>query len=169
MNLILKKFIKDPKNIGAITPSSNRSAKKIAELVNLKSTKNIIEIGGGTGALSQYIKNKNLTIIERDKDLYEVLKRKYQNHNIVHNCGLEYLKKNVREEYGLVISIPMIKSDVKLNLINMINQHLSENKIQWFIILGYRYFNQFEQLGFKNKERHLVINNIPPAFIWHYF
>jgi len=169
MNLILKKFIKDPKNIGAITPSSNRSAKKIAELVNLKSTKNIIEIGGGTGALSQYIKNKNLTIIERDKDLYEVLKRKYQNHNIVHNCGLEYLKKNVREEYGLVISIPMIKSDVKLNLINMINQHLSENKIQWFIILGYRYFNQFQPLGFKNKERHLVINNIPPAFIWHYF
>ena len=169
MNLILKKFIKDPKNIGAIVPSSNRSAKKIAELVNLKSTKNIIEIGGGTGALSQYIKNKNLTIIERDKDLYEVLKRKYQNHNIVHNCGLEYLKKNVREEYGLVISIPMMKSDVKLNLINMINQHLSENKIQWFIILGYRYFNQFEQLGFKNKKRHLVINNIPPAFIWHYF
>ena len=169
MNLILKKFIKDPKNIGAITPSSNRSAKKIAELVNLKSTKNIIEIGGGTGALSQYIKNKNLTIIERDKDLYEVLKRKYQNHNIVHNCGLEYLKKNVKEEYGLVISIPMIKSDVKLNLINMINQHLSENKIQWFIILGYRYFNQFQPLGFKNKERHLVINNIPPAFIWHYF
>ena len=169
MNLILKKFIKDPKNIGAITPSSNRSAKKIAELVNLKSTKNIIEIGGGTGALSRYIKNKNLTIIERDKDLYEVLKRKYQNHNIVHNCGLEYLKKNVREEYGLVISIPMIKSDVKLNLINMINQHLSENKIQWFIILGYRYFNQFQPLGFKNKERHLVINNIPPAFIWHYF
>ena len=169
MNLILKKFIKDPKNIGAITPSSNRSAKKIAELVNLKSTKNIIEIGGGTGALSQYIKNKNLTIIERDKDLYEILKRKYQNHNIVYNCGLEYLKKNVREEYGLVISIPMMKSDVKLNLINMINQHLSENKIQWFIILGYRYFNQFQPLGFKNKERHLVINNIPPAFIWHYF
>ena len=169
MNLILKKFLKDPKNIGAIAPSSNRSAKKIAELVNLKSTKNIIEIGGGTGALSQYIKNKNLTIIERDKDLYEILKRKYQNHNIVHNCGLEYLKKNVKEEYGLVISIPMIKSDVKLNLINMINQHLSENKIQWFIILGYRYFNQFQPLGFKNKERHLVINNIPPAFIWHYF
>ena len=63
----------------------------------------------------------------------------------------------------------MMKSDVKLNLINMINQHLSENKIQWFIILGYRYFNQFQPLGFKNKERHLVINNIPPAFIWHYF
>lgn len=168
MNLILKKFIKDPKNIGAIAPSSNHSAKKIAELVNLKSTKNIIEIGGGTGALSQFIKNKNLTIIERDKDLYEVLKRKYQNHNIVHSCGLAYLK-NVNEEYGLVISIPMMKNDVKLNLINIINQHLSENKIQWFIILGYRYFNQFEQLGFKNKKRHLVINNIPPAFIWHYF
>ena len=48
MNLIFKKFLKDPKNIGAIMESSEKSAKKIAELVNKTSTKNVVEIGGGT-------------------------------------------------------------------------------------------------------------------------
>lgn len=168
MNLILKKFLKSPKNIGAIAPSSSSSAKKIADIVNLRSTKNIVEIGGGTGSLSQFIQNKNLTIIEQDKDLYEVLIKKYQNNNVVHSCGLKYLK-NIQDEYGLIISIPMIEKKIKLNLIEIINQHLSENKIQWFIILGYKYFDQFEKLGFKNKKRHIIVNNIPPAFIWHYF
>ena len=69
MNLILKKFLKDPVNIGAVIQSSETSAKKIAKIVNQTKVKNIIEIGGGTGQLSKFISGKNLTILDQDKDI----------------------------------------------------------------------------------------------------
>ena len=157
MNLILKKFLNDPLNVGAIIESSNTSAKKIGELINKKDTKNIIEIGGGTGQLSKYILNKNLTIIERDIELSEHLKKKYKNNEIINS------------KYGLLTSIPLIKKDTRTDLVNIINQHIENNQIEWFIILGYKYFNSFSDISFKNHKRSLVLRNVPPAFIWHYY
>lgn len=168
MNLILKKFLNDPLNVGAIIESSNTSAKKIGELINKKDTKNIIEIGGGTGQLSKYILNKNLTIIERDIELSEHLKKKYKNNEIINDCGIKFLK-NFKSKYGLLTSIPLIKKDTRTDLVNIINQHIENNQIEWFIILGYKYFNSFSDISFKNHKRSLVLRNVPPAFIWHYY
>ncbi|MCI5054112.1 MAG: hypothetical protein MRY23_04785 [Pelagibacteraceae bacterium] len=168
MNIIFQKFIKDPLNIGAITPSSRQSAKKIAEIINSTKTKNVIEIGGGTGVLSEYIQNKDLTIVERDQELCEILKQKYKKNQIIKSCGIEYLK-SIKNNYGLLISIPLMKTNIKSELTNIINQHIEKKQIDWFIILGYRYLNQFQNIQFKNKKRHIIFNNIPPAFIWQYF
>jgi len=168
LNIIFQKFIKNPLNIGAITPSSRQSAKKIAEIINSTKTKNVIEIGGGTGVLSEYIQNKDLTIVERDQELYEILKQKYKKNQIINSCGIEYLK-SIKNNYGLLISIPLMKTNIKSELTNIINQHIEKKQIDWFIILGYRYLNQFQNIQFKNKKRHIIFNNIPPAFIWQYF
>ena len=168
MNLILKKFLNDPLNVGAIIESSNTSAKKIGELINKKDTKKIIEIGGGTGQLSKYILNKNLTIIERDMELSELLRKKYNNNEIINDCGIKFLK-NYKSKYGLLTSIPLIKKDTRMDLVNIINQHIENNQIEWFIILGYKYFNSFSDISFKNHKRSLVLRNVPPAFIWHYY
>ena len=54
--------------------------KKIIKLVEVKN-RNIIEIGPGTGSLTEEIlkKPKNLLLIEKDKQLFENLKEKYKN------------------------------------------------------------------------------------------
>lgn len=168
MNLILKKFLKDPKNIGAIVESSKSSAKKIASLINKTSTKNIIEIGGGTGVLSKFIENKELNIIERDSDFIELLKKNYPNSKVVNSCGIEFLN-NYTNKYGLLTSIPLIKNETKIELTKVINEHIQNGQLEWFIILGYKYSNQLKGINFKNHERHIVFNNLPPAFIWHYY
>ena len=168
MNLILKKFIKDPKNIGAVIESSDASAKKIGKLISNKSTKNIVEIGGGTGKLSKYILNKNLTIIERDRDFSELLEKKYTDAKIIKGCGIEFLKK-YNEKYGLLTSIPLIKKETKIDFIQIINEHIKNEQIEWFIILGYKYFNSLKDIKFNNHERNFVLKNLPPAFIWHYY
>lgn len=168
MNLILKKFLKDPKNIGAIVESSKSSAKKIASLINKTSTKNIIEIGGGTGVLSKFIENKELSIIERDSDFIELLKKNYPNSKVVNSCGIEFLN-NYTNKYGLLTSIPLIKNETKIELTKVINEHIQNDQLEWFIILGYKYSNQLKGINFKNHERHFVFNNLPPAFIWHYY
>lgn len=168
MNIILKKFLKDPLNIGAIKESSKDSAKKIASLINKTSTKNIVEIGGGTGCLLKFVENKDFNIIDRDLDFIELLKKNYPNSNVINSCGIKFLK-NYKNKYGLLTSIPLIKNQTKIDLIEIINQHIKNGQLEWFIILGYKFFNQLERINFKNHDRHFVFNNLPPVFIWHYY
>ena len=168
MNLILKKFFKDPKNIGAIAESSESSAKKITSIINNTSTQKIIEIGGGTGSLSRFIINKDLTIVERDKEFVELLTNKYKGTKIIHNCGINFLKE-FSGKYGLLTSIPLINKETKIELTKIINQHIDQDQLEWFIILGYKYFNQLKGIKFERHQRHIVLNNLPPAFIWHYY
>ena len=55
---------------------------KIVKLVNNFEKKNIIEIGPGTGALTEIIykkEPKKLILIEKDKFLYNRLIKKYKN------------------------------------------------------------------------------------------
>lgn len=167
MNLILKKFLKDPVNIGAVIQSSETSAKKIAKIVNQTKVKNIIEIGGGTGQLAKFIKDKNLTIIDQDKEFYKILKNKYPNSKILNSCGLDYAKK-YKKKFGLLASIPLIKSETKTKLVSLINAQIDNKNLEWFILLGYRYEDQFKNLKFKSRKRYLVFQNIPPASIWFY-
>lgn len=168
MNLIFKKFLKDPKHIGAIVESSISSAKKVASLINNTSTENIVEIGGGTGRLSKFIENKNLSIVERDAEFTQILKDNYPNSKIINKCGIEFLN-NYPNRYGLFTSIPLIENKTKIELTKVINKHIEKNQLEWFIILGYKFFNQLKGINFKNQDRHLVLNNLPPAFIWHYY
>ena len=168
MNLILKKFLKDPVNIGAVIQSSETSAKKIAKIVNQTKVKNIIEIGGGTVQLSKFISGKNLTILDQDKEFCNILKIKYPDYKILNSCGISYAK-NYKKKFGLVVSIPLIKKETKSKLISLINKQLKNNYLEFFILLGYRYEDQFQNTTFKNRKRYLVFKNIPPAFIWYYF
>lgn len=168
MNLIFKKFLKDPRNIGAIVESSENSAKKISNIINKTKIKNVVEIGGGTGSLSRFIQNKDLTIVERDMDFVKLLKNTYPSSNIVNSCGIDFLK-NYRDKYGLFTSIPLIKNQTTIDLTNLINEHIKNGQLDWFIILGYKFFDQFKKVNFKNHDRHFVLKNLPPAFIWHYY
>tara|TARA_B100000214_G_scaffold147053_1_gene105082 strand:- start:121 stop:882 length:762 start_codon:yes stop_codon:yes gene_type:complete len=64
-----------------------------SEIQNLN---NVIEIGPGDGALTDYIleKTKNLTAYEIDKDLFEILSKKFQMHD-VNFINEDFLKVNL--------------------------------------------------------------------------
>jgi len=170
MNLILKKFLSDPINVGAIKESSKSSAKKMADLINNTPTKNVIEIGSGTGILSSYLEEKNLTLVEKDDSFCNILSNKYPKAKVVNDCGFNFLNSyKASENFGLFTSIPLIKKSSIENLTKFINSNISTSKIDWFIILGYRFEDSFVNLNFKSKKRYFNLNNLPPAFIWKYF
>ncbi len=50
-----KAFFKNPKQIGAIAPSSKFLAEKLVKAVDLRSAKVIVELGAGTGAITKKI------------------------------------------------------------------------------------------------------------------
>jgi len=132
VNILLKKFIQNPLKICTVKASTNSSARKVANLINNTENNNVIEIGGGTGALTQFVKNKDVTIIERDYELSQILKINYPQYTIKNQCGISYLKE-YKNEYGLLASIPLINKELKTELINCINDHISKNQIKWIV------------------------------------
>ena len=80
----MKKNVKPKKKIGQHFLADDNISKKIIGLVDFKSHKQIIEVGPGMGALTDYLIDsaKNLSLIEIDNECIEYLEKKYQNKNL---------------------------------------------------------------------------------------
>lgn len=79
----LSEFIKHPKNICAITPSSNILAKKIVDEINFEVAKCIVELRSGTGSFTREImkrKKKKTTfiLIEINEVFFKKLQKQYE-------------------------------------------------------------------------------------------
>ena len=72
--------IKAKKSLGQNFLIDKNILKKISDLILLNKNSNIVEIGPGTGALTEFLirkKTKNITIIEKDFNLAKNLKKKF--------------------------------------------------------------------------------------------
>lgn len=74
----IKEFIKNPKFIGAVAPSSEYLAEKMIEDINFKECNFIIEYGPGTGVFTEKLiarkkENTLLLVIENNKEFCEDL------------------------------------------------------------------------------------------------
>lgn len=109
----MKFFIK--KKFGQNFLIDHNIIKKIIENIIIKKKDTILEIGSGTGTLTSFIKKiKNLEIVEIDKDLIEILKKKlkekninFKNNNIL-NLEITNQKLRIIGNLPYNISIPII-------------------------------------------------------------
>ena len=87
-------------------------SKKILKLVNNYENKNIIEIGPGTGALTEQIINKKpkkLILIEKDKMLFNKLVTKYKNFSsieIYNEDALKYDLTKIKKPKSIIANLP---------------------------------------------------------------
>ena len=85
---------------------------KIVKLINNFEKKNIIEIGPGTGALTEIIFNKKpkrLILIEKDKSLYEKLFTKYKNNKsitIYNEDALNFNYAKIDKPKSIIANLP---------------------------------------------------------------
>jgi len=105
----LLEYIKSPRNVGAISPSSEKLAEKMIESIDFENTKCIVEYGPGTGVFTDKlvkIKNKNilLMLIENNKEFCKQLEDKYnKNDNVViindsaENIDEHLIKYNIKK------------------------------------------------------------------------
>ena len=100
--LFLKKYLKNPQSVGSVMPSSEFLGKAIYKSVKELDRAAVMEIGAGTGAITQHISSLNPVLVEIDKEFCALLRQNYPHLNIVNSCALEQLKK-IDERVGLVV------------------------------------------------------------------
>ena len=79
---------------------------KISDLIPLNNL-NIIEIGPGDGRLTNKILEKKpnkLLLIEKDKDLINILNEKFSKYNFINILNSDFLRTNIEDNYQLIIS-----------------------------------------------------------------
>lgn len=106
MNAIhfIREYIRHPRSVGAVIPSSRQLAKQIATPIYFDKASCIIEYGAGTGVFTQeLILNKRpetlLLVIEANESFYKTLQSKYGHLERVHiiHGSAEHVAQYIRQ------------------------------------------------------------------------
>ena len=163
-------LIKPKKSLGQNFLIDKNICKKIINLTKIRNN-NILEIGPGTGSLTEEIlKNnpKKLTIIEKDENLFKQLKNKFnqiKNLEIINDDALNYDYYKIPNQTKIIsnlpynISIKLIINWIKINnkfdeLILMIQKEVADkmnyqnkqkkNRLNFFINITSQYKIKFD-------------------------
>jgi phospholipid N-methyltransferase len=174
----IKQYIKNPKTVGAIAPSSEKLAYKMVEDINFLNASCIVEYGPGTGVFTEKILNKKkdgtiFIAIEYNTEFYKILKEKFKDETnfILINDSAENLKEylntyNIYKVDYIVSGLPFasLPYDLSKRILSTTKETL-KGKGE-FITFQYSLFKmKLFKSYFGKIKRKKVILNLPPAYV----
>lgn len=174
----IKQYIKNPKTVGAIAPSSEKLAYKMVEDMNFLNASCIVEYGPGTGVFTEKILNKKkestiFIAIEYNVDFYKILKDKFKDETnfILINDSAENLKEylnkyDINKVDYIVSGLPFasLPDDMSKKILSTTKEIL---KVKGeFITFQYTLFKMrlFRKYFDKIKIKKEMLN-LPPAYV----
>jgi len=123
------KNVRPKKKLGQHFLTDLNIAKKIADLLDYCTHQNILEIGPGTGVLTQYLVHKTaaLHLIEVDEESIHFLKKKY-NSEVLNLIQGDFLKLDLKTIFGA--NTFSVIGNFPYNISSQIVFKILENKIQ---------------------------------------
>ncbi len=93
LNGFLRNVLREPLNVGALAPSSRFLAKLL--ISNIKPGSKVIELGAGTGAVTQAILNtgvcaNDLTLIEQNEEFAELLRQRFPEATVLQTNAISF-------------------------------------------------------------------------------
>lgn len=177
--VFFKQWLRAPKEMGSVLPSSKTLARALASEVAWQPGQYIVELGGGTGAITEGliergIPKDRLIVIEYVSDLFEFLKGRFPESNVIQGDATrlnEILHRQGIEEIGTVVSgLPMVGMPLPFKRA-IVEQGFKVLKGQGHMI-QYSYSPlspvPAKDLGIKSEIAQFVFRNVPPAFVWKY-
>jgi phosphatidylethanolamine/phosphatidyl-N-methylethanolamine N-methyltransferase len=177
--LFLKRWLKDPLRMGAITPSSRELATAMARLVPAGATGPVLELGGGTGVVTRALLEAGiaagrLIVVERDEALHAWLAQRFPDVRILLGdaADLQSLLGAVGiERVGAIVSgLPLLamRESVRERIIEEGFAVLAPNAP--FIQFTYGLTSPIprRKLGVEGEVKRRIFNNLPPASVWLY-
>ena len=169
------KFIKSPGTVGSVIPSSRFLSRAMTKPIDWKQTRSIVELGAGTGSITQYIhqlKNPDClaVVFERDPDMQAELKTMFPGFQFRdHAERLPYILEQlgVREVDAIISSLPFTNFSEPLR--NKILDGIIQTLKPGGLFITYQYSlhmkDQLEKV-FDKVSISLTLLNIPPAFVY---
>jgi phosphatidylethanolamine/phosphatidyl-N-methylethanolamine N-methyltransferase len=176
--LFLKAWLRSPLKVGAIAPSGPRLARAVVRLVPRRSTLPVVELGAGTGAVTEALRERlpaeRLVIVERDPELHRLLQRRYPELTIVLGDARQlrrHLKAlDIARIAAVVSGLPLVAMPKRVQ-----RQILDESFALIepggpFIQFTYSLFSPVprREFGLTGRPVARVLQNVPPASIWVY-
>lgn len=174
-----KRMLRNPRQLGAIVPSSERLGRLMAEHMTWQDGSPVVELGGGTGALTRSllaagIPAHKLYVVELDREFCAYLHRNFPGVNIIHGSATELAKILPQEIIGRVKSVisglPMknFPQSLQTEIIHSAFDIMeSEGALyQYTYTVKGSLDDDFHQLSKKKVGQ--IMRNIPPATVWRY-
>jgi phosphatidylethanolamine/phosphatidyl-N-methylethanolamine N-methyltransferase len=177
--LFFRQWLRSPKSMGSVIPSSRVLARSVTEAVQWRPGQHIIELGAGTGAISQGLIDSGLPpealmMIELDRPLFQYLRGRFPAVNVVNGDAtrlVDIVRRQGITEVGTVISgLPMVTMPLAFQRA-IISQSLDVLGADG-CLLQYSYSPvspiPARRLGVDARLVKFVVRNVPPATVWRF-
>jgi len=177
--LFLLRVLKNPRQLGAVAPSSRHLGALISKHAKGTDESPIVELGGGSGSLTRAmiksgIDPARIYVIELDAALASYLKTSFPDVNVIHGNATELQQILPPEIIGkvqkIVSGLPMINMPEAVR--KMILDSCFEILTPEGAYLQYTYSprSSINAKAFQLKKKRLgtVFLNLPPATVWQY-
>ena len=173
-----KQYLRTPRSIGAVAPSSKYLAEKMVSDIDFESAGCIVEYGPGTGVFTDELLKKikpktKLLLLEANKDFCARLQKKYAAYNnvaVIHGSAEHvdsYLKKFGIEKVDYIVSgLPFtsLPKRVSKKILRKTRNLLGTEGL--FITFQYTLLKKAFIAKYFNRIEHVrVLRNLPPAYV----
>jgi phosphatidylethanolamine/phosphatidyl-N-methylethanolamine N-methyltransferase len=179
-------FLRRPLTVGAVAPSSPALARAMVPPVDLKPAKIVVELGAGTGAITQEIRHRiglgtELAAFELHPDAVERLCKKFPGTHVIHDTA-ENLRQHLdrlghRHADCIVSGLPwsMMSDPLQVRILDAVLASLHPEGV--FSTMVYLHSKGLpSSTKFKRKldlrfgritSSPIVWGNMPPAFVYY--
>ncbi|WP_303978031.1 class I SAM-dependent methyltransferase [Dongia mobilis] len=177
--LLFKLWLKNPRSIGAVTVSSPELAAAMARQVPKNNAGYVVELGGGTGAVTRAIlaagvAPERLIVVERDPMLHKHLVDRFPGVKILLGDAMHLpsllRRHGIEPVNAIVSSLPLLslKKSIQLRIGAQAFAVLQPGAP--FIQFTYGLFSPLPRgrLGITGEVEERVLQNLPPASVWRY-
>jgi phosphatidylethanolamine/phosphatidyl-N-methylethanolamine N-methyltransferase len=174
----LRSWIEKPLRMGAVMPSSKFLARAVARYVDTQSTAPVIELGPGTGAITDAmiargVAEKRLVLVEFDPGFCALMRERYPQATVIQGdaYNLEHTLAGLDTPGSAMVSgLPIVTRPMPVRVKLMRNAFLKLEPGAPFIQFTYSVAPPIpkSQPGVETKASERIWMNLPPARVWVY-
>jgi phosphatidylethanolamine/phosphatidyl-N-methylethanolamine N-methyltransferase len=171
----LRNFIRNPRATGAVAPATDALSRSVAKAVQEAYARHpcpgglpVLELGAGTGALTNRISRLQPVLVERDPGWAGLLRHRFPALEVREECASEALRQ-LQAPTGIVSSIPLLNNPQSGDLKQLLADRYAHGLIRFCVLYTYGWTNPLAGRGFRRARRaSFVARSFPPAHVWLY-
>lgn len=174
------RWLRDPLRMGTFLPSGAALGRAVAAAAQTGKKGAVVELGGGTGAVTKAllaagVAPEDLIVIERERELYDVLVARFPKLRIIHGDALQSktLLAGIGPVRAVVSGLPLLNMPPRFQkaLLQSCFELMGEDGV--FVQFTYGPGSpvperRLRRLGLAPRLTARVWRNVPPASVWQF-